>query len=156
METKLQLPADFEPRCRWRREEHQFVLEVHLKGFKKDQIRVFVNDQGKLRISGKRPIDEKNVESFSKRIEVPKDCKRDRIKAKLSNGILRLTMPKKTHSHATRNQAAATAGRKTLKLGVGAVAVVLVVAAAAVEAYVAYKYRQCFFNIGETWQSSRI
>ncbi|KDO54978.1 hypothetical protein CISIN_1g0429761mg, partial [Citrus sinensis] len=24
METKLQLPADFEPRCRWRREEHQF------------------------------------------------------------------------------------------------------------------------------------
>ena len=115
-----------------------------------------MNDQGKLRISGKRPIDEKNVESFSKRIEVPKDCKRDRIKAKLSNGILRLTMPKKTHSHATRNQAAATAGRNTLKLGVGAVAVVLVAAAAAVEVYVAFKYRQCFFNIGETWRSSRI
>lgn len=125
-------------------------------GFKKDQIRVFVNDQGKLRISGKRPIDERNVESFSKRIEVPKDCKRGRIKAKLSNGILRLTMPKKTHSHVTRNQAAATAGRKTLKLVVGAVAAVVAVAAAAVEAYVAYKYRQCFFNVDETWRSSRI
>lgn len=32
METKLQLPADFEPYCRWRREEHQYVLKVHLKG----------------------------------------------------------------------------------------------------------------------------
>ncbi|KAF5749163.1 hypothetical protein HS088_TW04G01126 [Tripterygium wilfordii] len=87
---------DFEPFCKWQKQEEHDTLEVHLHGLKKDQLRVQLNNLGVLTISGSRPLDETRWSRFHKEIKVSKDCKRNEIHAKFSNGILYVVMPKRS------------------------------------------------------------
>ncbi|KAJ0013168.1 hypothetical protein Pint_20072 [Pistacia integerrima] len=95
METQRSY-EEFEPMCKWQQEEHQSILEVHLEGFKKDQLKIQVSSTGVLTITGKRPIDETKSTGFHKTVQVPKDCRKGGIHAKLSSGILKIIMPKKS------------------------------------------------------------
>lgn len=137
-----------------------------------------LNSVGVLTISGERCGDEQRWIRFRKEINVHKDCIRSEIRAKLSGGILYITMPKRIPSdqavpengmpkqndgkdHELPGAAAGTGrtysmlirkptkwgvprlqmgGKTALKLG----ALAAVVVAAAVGAYVAYKYRGAF------------
>ncbi|XP_062168204.1 inactive protein RESTRICTED TEV MOVEMENT 2 [Alnus glutinosa] len=85
-------PSRFEPFCRWRAEEGRDILEVHLPGFKREQLRVRINIRGGLIIFGDctNPLS-----SFHKQVEIPKDCNADAIRAKFVSEILYITMPKK-------------------------------------------------------------
>ncbi|ESR56701.1 hypothetical protein CICLE_v10022272mg [Citrus x clementina] len=94
METKFSVD-EIEPFCKWQKEEQQDVLEVHLQGFHKSQLKVQINNLGELTISGERPLDQENKRvRFRKQINVSKDCKKEEIHAKLSGGILYIMMPK--------------------------------------------------------------
>ncbi|XP_044500736.1 inactive protein RESTRICTED TEV MOVEMENT 2-like isoform X2 [Mangifera indica] len=158
METKRSYDEEFEPLCRWGKEEHQYILEVHVQGFKKDQLKIelttgFKKDQlkilfntsGVLKITGKRPIYDPKFIRFQKTVNVPKDCRTMDIHARISGGILYITMPRKI----PKDQPAITTGTAALngrgrntarRLGVA----IGVAVAVAVGGYLAYKFRRCF------------
>ncbi|KAJ4835326.1 hypothetical protein Tsubulata_012790 [Turnera subulata] len=86
---------DFEPFCKWHRERGHDILEVHLQGFRKEQLRVQLNSLGIIIITGERPLEENKWSRFSKEIKASKNCKVNEIHAKLSGGILYIVMPKR-------------------------------------------------------------
>ncbi|KAL8129470.1 hypothetical protein V2J09_018625 [Rumex salicifolius] len=96
---------DFEPYCEWKRGHDLFIL--HVPEFKKEHLEVQVNPSGALKISGERPLrhvtssgeDNDSVISkqrFHKEIRVhPESCNINDIQAKLSNGKLTITFPRR-------------------------------------------------------------
>ncbi|KAL5837432.1 hypothetical protein ACOSQ3_014601 [Xanthoceras sorbifolium] len=87
---------EIEPFCKWRKDEANEVLEIHLQGFKKEHLRVQLNNVGILVITGERPVDQTKAVKFRKEIKVSDDCMRTEIRAKLTGGVLYITMPKRT------------------------------------------------------------
>ncbi|KDP39676.1 hypothetical protein JCGZ_02696 [Jatropha curcas] len=87
---------DFEPLCKWKREEERDLLEVYLQDFKKENIRVRINRSGILSIEGECLLNNDIHHRFKKEIKVSKQCKINEIRAKFSRkGILYVTFPKK-------------------------------------------------------------
>ncbi|WCJ43590.1 HSP20-like chaperones superfamily protein [Euphorbia peplus] len=87
---------DFEPFCKWQKDQGHDTLEVHLQGFRKDQMKIQLSNIGVMVISGQRPLDDyKSVWSrFRKELKLSKDYKSNEIHAKLSGGVLYIVMPK--------------------------------------------------------------
>ena len=63
-------------------------------GFKKEQLRVQLDNYGKLSISGERPLNGNRWRRFRKEVPVPDNCNASEIRAKFENGILTITLPK--------------------------------------------------------------
>ncbi|TXG66367.1 hypothetical protein EZV62_007642 [Acer yangbiense] len=96
---------EIEPYCKWRKDEANDILEIHLQGFKKEQLRVQLNNLGILAVTGECPVDQTKGLKFRKEIKVSEDCKRTEIRAKLTGGVLYITMPKiSSLSNTTRTQ----------------------------------------------------
>ncbi|KAL2900799.1 Inactive protein RESTRICTED TEV MOVEMENT 2 [Bienertia sinuspersici] len=97
---------DFEPYCEWKKEDAVESLVFHLPDFKKDQLRVQVNNLGILKVSGERPITEKKakIRRFIKESKLPQGCDINDIRAKFSGGHLHVTMPKKATPHVQQQQ----------------------------------------------------
>ncbi|EOY10551.1 HSP20-like chaperones superfamily protein, putative [Theobroma cacao] len=93
METTYE---DFEPLCNWQRAQNCDTLDVHLPGFKRQQLRVQLSSSGIITITGERQLDEaKAIKSrFRKEFPVSKVCQPNQIRAKFCNGVLSLVMPK--------------------------------------------------------------
>nr|KJB26630.1 hypothetical protein B456_004G251300 [Gossypium raimondii] len=95
METSYE---DFEPLCKWRRDQNGDKLEVHLPGFRRQQLKVEIHSSGILEISGERLMEEgkskRIISRFRKEFPVSEDYQRTQIRAKFYNGILHLVMPK--------------------------------------------------------------
>ncbi|KAI4347360.1 hypothetical protein L6164_008176 [Bauhinia variegata] len=93
------LYEDFEPLCKWHSEEAKDTLDIVLKGFKKEQLKVQANNRGILEIYGERPLELEASKRtrFRKKVNLPKDCNTHEIQAKFSqaNGILSIVIPKK-------------------------------------------------------------
>ncbi|KAG9148451.1 hypothetical protein Leryth_026687 [Lithospermum erythrorhizon] len=89
---------EIEPFCTWQREEARETLIVHLPDFKKDQLRVQINNYGILKISGERQINATKKCKFYKEVPVPKNCINDEIRVKFINGCLYISMPKQASS----------------------------------------------------------
>ncbi|KAG2663600.1 hypothetical protein I3760_16G039700 [Carya illinoinensis] len=101
---------DFEPYCRWRRDEKikqedprdgkikrelGDILEVHLYGFKKEQLKVSMAGKT-LKVKGEMEPDEnKLIKRFSKEVDISKDYQTDNIKVTFIRGVLSFTMLKK-------------------------------------------------------------
>ncbi|KAI3447355.1 hypothetical protein Pfo_004020 [Paulownia fortunei] len=88
---------EFEPLCKWHRNEDRDILEVHLQEFKKEQLKVQISNHGILKISGERPLGASTTSTkFYKEVPVP-SYKYDAqaIHAKFVNGCLCITMPKR-------------------------------------------------------------
>ncbi|XWS42704.1 hypothetical protein CRYUN_Cryun16bG0037000 [Craigia yunnanensis] len=87
---------DFEPLCKWKREQNSDTLEVHLPGFKRQQLNVQLSSSGILTITGERQLDEDKMKRsrFRKEFPVSENCQPSQIQAKFSNAILYLVMPK--------------------------------------------------------------
>lgn len=84
--------------------EEGYVLDIEMPGFKKEDIKVSLED-GYLTVSGNKHIEEnKNnkylrkeiSESFQRSYYVGADVTEENVKAKYDNGILCLTVPKST------------------------------------------------------------
>ncbi|KAJ1377402.1 HSP20-like chaperone [Sesbania bispinosa] len=102
--TSNRLYEDFEPYCKWLTKDGQKTLEIDLKGFKKEQLKVQTKSRGVLTIYGERPLGASSNNKWSrfhKEIRISKDCNVNGIHAKFSHGILSIVMPKKeTIQHA--------------------------------------------------------
>ncbi|CAA0822576.1 HSP20-like chaperones superfamily protein [Striga hermonthica] len=89
---------EFEPLCQWQRNEDKDILEIHLQGFKKEQLRVQISSLGVLKISGEGPAGTSLKSRFHKEVPVPTDTyETQSIQAKFINGVLYITMPKIKH-----------------------------------------------------------
>ncbi|KAF7820310.1 inactive protein RESTRICTED TEV MOVEMENT 2-like [Senna tora] len=93
----------FEPYCKWNTHEAQDILEVHLKGFRKEQLKVQTNNKGILKIHGERPLDATKWSRFQKELKLDKNCNPNDIRAKFSRDILSITIPKKPKEEANRS-----------------------------------------------------
>ncbi|KAF3438378.1 hypothetical protein FNV43_RR21140 [Rhamnella rubrinervis] len=89
---------DFEPYCVWHRKEDSDVLEVHLQGFKKDQLRVQINNARILTISGQRQSGDNQWSRFRKQIKLADNSSESDVRSKFTGGILKVIMPKRAWS----------------------------------------------------------
>nr|XP_043611415.1 22.0 kDa heat shock protein [Erigeron canadensis] len=93
---KLLSYEDFEPLCKWKREDTQDTLVIHLPDFKKDQLRIQISNTGLLKITGENVDQEgKKKSRFQKELKLAKEYDSTKIHAKFSQGCLRVTLPKK-------------------------------------------------------------
>ncbi|GER44805.1 small heat-shock protein [Striga asiatica] len=89
---------EFEPLCHWQRDEDKDILEIHLQGFKKEQLRVQISSLGVLKISGEGPAGTSLKSRFHKEVIAPTDTyDTQSIQATFINGVLYITMPKIKH-----------------------------------------------------------
>ncbi|XP_058106758.1 inactive protein RESTRICTED TEV MOVEMENT 2-like [Magnolia sinica] len=139
---------EFEPSFDEKQEDGCVTVVISLPEFKKDQLRIQLDNYGNMKISGERQIDSNKWNRFRKYIRVPKDCILSKISAKFENGALYVTMPK------TTTQARwSTLGRRGFLFGlnmpkkmvVGVVIGTVVVVALGI--YVAYNVRSQERNV---------
>ncbi|KAK3206409.1 hypothetical protein Dsin_020455 [Dipteronia sinensis] len=92
-------------RVDWKETAEAHVLKADLPGMKKEEVKVEVEDDKVILISGERNVDkEENKDTwhrversrgrFSRRFRLPENVKMDQIKASMENGVLTLTLPK--------------------------------------------------------------
>ncbi|XWS57876.1 hypothetical protein CRYUN_Cryun09bG0210900 [Craigia yunnanensis] len=82
---------DFEPDYQYRKEAHD-IIEFQVKDFKKDHLKVRQKN-GVITVSGERNLDGTTWIRFRKEFNTPKECKANEIRARLSSGILYITIP---------------------------------------------------------------
>ncbi|XVE62549.1 hypothetical protein DITRI_Ditri06bG0126700 [Diplodiscus trichospermus] len=139
---------DFEPLSKWRRGQKSDTLEVHLPGFKRQQLQVKISSSGVLTITGERQSDEDKMKwsRFRKEFPVPENCQPNQIQAKFSNSILYMVMPKQisTISGAGPDVASGTSLSSIMNRNkkIALEIIIVISLAVAIGAYVK-KYCQC-------------
>jgi len=85
---------DFEPAVEWKLAgEEQDVVEISLPGFRKDQVRVQVDNHGVLRAIGERPTRGGRWARFKKDLRLPDNCDTDGVRARFEGEKLIITLP---------------------------------------------------------------
>ncbi|XP_052149851.1 inactive protein RESTRICTED TEV MOVEMENT 2-like [Oryza glaberrima] len=96
--TSLRNYTDFVPPHQLVEEAGKKVLQINLSaaGFKKEQLRVRIDNHGKLRISGERQVSGNRWSRFHKDFQVPDDCNAGDVRARFDSRdrVLHITMPK--------------------------------------------------------------
>ncbi|XP_021755980.1 uncharacterized protein LOC110721158 [Chenopodium quinoa] len=89
--------VDFDPSCDLHTEEGLETLIIILPDFKKNQLKVQVNKDGVLRVSGERPTNADGTKTcrFVKDTKIPESCDVNGIRAKFTEGRLHVMIPKK-------------------------------------------------------------
>ncbi|ESR38207.1 17.8 kDa class I heat shock protein [Citrus sinensis] len=92
-------------RVDWKETPEAHVFKADLPGLRKEEVKVEVEDDRVLQISGQRGIEredkndtwhrwERSSGMFSRRFRLPENVKMDQIKASMENGVLTVTVPK--------------------------------------------------------------
>nr|AJA79008.1 heat-shock protein 17.6 [Mangifera indica] len=92
-------------RIDWRETPEAHVFKADLPGLKKEEVKVEIEDNSVLQISGERNIEkedkndtwhrvERSSGKFSRRFKLPENVKLEQIKASMENGVLTVTVPK--------------------------------------------------------------
>ncbi|KAL5054485.1 hypothetical protein RYX36_035167 [Vicia faba] len=92
-------------RVDWKETPEAHVFKADLPGMKKEEVKVEIEDDSVLQISGERNIEkeDKNDEwhrverssgKFMRRFRLPENAKMDQVKANMENGVLTVTIPK--------------------------------------------------------------
>ncbi|URE25316.1 Hsp20/alpha crystallin family [Musa troglodytarum] len=97
MDTKP--PADrsyteLNPLVDWVRGRTSDGILIHLPGFKREQVKVQIDNHGTLRTSGERPLDAKQWSRFWKDFQLPDNCKVNDVRAKFEDEMLQVHIPK--------------------------------------------------------------
>ncbi|KAJ3700542.1 hypothetical protein LUZ61_004247 [Rhynchospora tenuis] len=90
----------------WRETDKAHIITAEIPGVKKDEVKVEVEDNNVLRISGQRVKEEEEkgdtwhrIErsrgSFQRRFRLPENADLENIKCSLENGVLTVEVPKK-------------------------------------------------------------
>ncbi|KAG8097702.1 hypothetical protein GUJ93_ZPchr0013g33770 [Zizania palustris] len=89
---------EYDAAVEWIRTAEADAVKIFLPGFKREEIRVLVDNHGRLRTHGERPIVGSRWRRFQKDFQLPADCNVDGIRAKFENEALTITLPKKSPS----------------------------------------------------------
>ncbi|MFQ5739568.1 MAG: Hsp20/alpha crystallin family protein [Acidobacteriota bacterium] len=90
--------------------ENELIFTVELPGFTKDQIQISA-EEGYLNLSGERKFESKDENyhriervygAFSRSFELPRSVNAEKITAKLKDGLLTLTLPKREEAKTRR------------------------------------------------------
>ncbi|KAJ8630880.1 hypothetical protein MRB53_024203 [Persea americana] len=99
---------DFEPLSDWIRLAGSDTLILTLPGFKKEHLRVNLDNNRNLRISGERPLGNNRSSRFYKEVQIPENCDVKDLRARIENGTLYITMPKTISWESVSEQPAPT------------------------------------------------
>ncbi|XVE59173.1 hypothetical protein DITRI_Ditri05aG0024400 [Diplodiscus trichospermus] len=92
-------------RVDWKETPEEHVFKADLPGMKKEEVKVEIEDDRVLQISGERNVEkedkndtwhrvERSSGKFSRRFRLPGNVKMDNVKASMENGVLTVTVPK--------------------------------------------------------------
>ncbi|XP_039017307.1 17.5 kDa class I heat shock protein-like [Hibiscus syriacus] len=92
-------------RVDWKETSNAHVFKADLPGMKKEEVKVEIEDDRVLQISGERRVEkeekkdmwhrvERSSGKFSRRFRLPENVKMDDVKASMENGVLTVTVPK--------------------------------------------------------------
>nr|ABX76299.1 17.66 kDa class I small heat shock protein [Ageratina adenophora] len=92
-------------RVDWKETPEAHVFKADLPGIKKEEVKVEVEDDRVLQITGERNVEkedkndkwhriERSSGKFTKRFRLPENAKLDQVKAAMENGVLTITVPK--------------------------------------------------------------
>ncbi|KAK7362808.1 hypothetical protein VNO77_04931 [Canavalia gladiata] len=92
-------------RVDWKETPEAHVFKADIPGLKKEEVKVEVEDDRVLQISGERNVDkedkndkwhrvERSSGKFLRRFRLPENSKVDEVKASMVNGVLTVTVPK--------------------------------------------------------------
>ncbi|XP_054791835.1 17.3 kDa class I heat shock protein-like [Prosopis cineraria] len=92
-------------RIDWKETPEAHVFKADLPGLKKEEVKVEVEDERVLQISGERNVEkedkndkwhrvERSSGKFMRRFRLPENAKMDQVKASMENGVLTVTVPK--------------------------------------------------------------
>ncbi|MBA0577564.1 hypothetical protein Golob_024681 [Gossypium lobatum] len=93
-------------RIDWKETPEARVFKADLPGLKKEEVKVEIEDDRMLQISGERKIEkedkndawhriERSNGKFMRRFRLPENVKMEQVKASMENGVLTVTVPKK-------------------------------------------------------------